>query len=917
MIPRPFRSSRRSVLLALAAVLFGCAEPSTGLVVAIEPALPTPSDDLTATVLEAPDPDAEYAYRWYLDGVLEPDLVGDTVESDLTEANQQWRVLVLPTVGSTPGEAAVAEVTISDPSVNPLDQDRDGFETPADCDDEDPTVYPGAEDVCDGVDKDCNAAVPDEEDRDGDGVPACGEDCDDDNEDVYGGNTTVACVPGRPYDSDCSQADPDLKVTWFPDLDEDTDGDASPASWVSLCPGETPPGSTGSDWLSEATASGANDCDDGNAERHSLDADSDGFSTCSAEPDLYTNGASADNDSTSYPNAPEFCDGVDNDLDGDADEDFDVDQDNSFDADEADCVVTYGVFTDCDDSDPGLNGNDADGDGSSSCSGDCDDGNPSISLSDADGDGWFTCPTAANNGLVDCNDSDPALNQDDFDNDAFTSCGGDCDDNNPNVGPQVANQCDGISDTNCDGIFDPLEVDNDSDGATECDGDCDDTTATLGLTDDDGDGATTCDGDCDDSVATGSAVYPGAPALCDGITDNDCNGVADGNEADSDGDGYIICPGGGSLPAGVVGGGDCNDNDPGLTPADNDSDGVSTCGGDCDDSNGALSPNTDNDGDGWSTCPIGAQPADCDDADPALNLSDSDNDGDSSCGGDCDDTDPTLNTNDTDGDGVATCAGDCNDGAGGGAQRPGLTESRDGIDNDCDGLADEGLLSAGDIAIVEMMISGAGQVGDSAAEYVEVINTSTTDIDLRGVVVTIVNVVPDPNNPGSTTTDPLSYTLDADPLGVPLTVLANAADLVVLGRSAAIDGANLTTGNPNATYSIAGTGYSWAAPLLSDLGGTLTLSHGGQTLDTLTWYASGWDAACNGGNGCYDLDQDAGAALDRSRWRPGYSMGLSSFTSAATANNSPSSWCEEQTPQGSGLFGTPAAAQSTSARLCN
>ena len=704
---------------------------------------------------------------------------------------------------------------------------------------------------------------------------------------------------------------------WY--ADDDGDGDGDPNDILNICfdpSGEATP--TGR--ILDSEAAGLNDCNDQDVKLNSLDADGDGFSSCDGD---YLNGQSFDVDEPLvYPGAPELCDGKDNDLDGSTDTEFDGDGDGSFAGPQSDptaCDAEYGVRVDCDDTDAALNGNDVDNDGSSTCDGDCDDGNPGISLTDADSDGWFTCPTAANGGLVDCNDSDPTLNQDNVDGDAFSSCDGDCDDTNPNVGPQVQNQCDGVDDTNCDGVFDPLEVDDDGDGATECDGDCNDADTSLNIADADGDLVTTCAGDCNDTAGSGATIFPGAPALCDGVADNDCNNVDDLNEADLDGDGFTICPD-------TNGDADCDDNDANLVPVDTDGDNVSTCDGDCDGSNGALSPNIDADGDGWSTCPVGAQPADCNDNSAALNNSDSDNDSDTSCNGDCDDADSTLNTNDADSDGVSTCDGDCNDGAGGSTQRPAfggtpaLTETRDGVDNDCDGMADEGLLSAGNIAIVEMMISGSDQVGDSAAEYLEIVNTSTVaDIDLRGLVVEIQNKVPDPANPGSTMSVTETYTLPAEADGFPLTVLSSSADRVAVGRSAAIDGANLVNANPSATYIFSGTGYSWEAPLLSDLGGTITLTHGGVTLDTVTWFASGWDQTCNGGVGCYDLDQDAGAALDRSRWRAGYSMGLPSLTNASTSNNNPDNWCEEQVPQGSGsnLFGTPAAAQSTTARNCN
>lgn len=63
---------------------------------------------------------------------------------------------------------------------NTTDPDRDGDGHPqsTDCDDEDDTVYPGAEELCDGKDNDCDGEVPaDETDRDGDGVVECEEVC--------------------------------------------------------------------------------------------------------------------------------------------------------------------------------------------------------------------------------------------------------------------------------------------------------------------------------------------------------------------------------------------------------------------------------------------------------------------------------------------------------------------------------------------------------------------------------------------------------------------------------------------------------------------------------------------------------------------------------------------------------------------
>ena len=54
------------------------------------------------------------------------------------------------------------------------DQDGDGYAPPDDCDDHDDQVYPGAEELCDGLDNDCNGVIDDNsEDSDGDGFSDC------------------------------------------------------------------------------------------------------------------------------------------------------------------------------------------------------------------------------------------------------------------------------------------------------------------------------------------------------------------------------------------------------------------------------------------------------------------------------------------------------------------------------------------------------------------------------------------------------------------------------------------------------------------------------------------------------------------------------------------------------------------------
>ena len=61
------------------------------------------------------------------------------------------------------------------------DADGDGY-SPADgdCNDNDASRYPGAEEICDGKDNNCDEVVPEDEiDADVDGYRLCADDCDD------------------------------------------------------------------------------------------------------------------------------------------------------------------------------------------------------------------------------------------------------------------------------------------------------------------------------------------------------------------------------------------------------------------------------------------------------------------------------------------------------------------------------------------------------------------------------------------------------------------------------------------------------------------------------------------------------------------------------------------------------------------
>jgi hypothetical protein len=86
---------------------------------------------------------------------------------------------------------------------------------------------------------------------------------------------------------------------------------------------------------------------------------------------------------------------------------------------------------------------------------------------------------------------------------------------------------------------------------------------------------------------------------------------------------------------------------------------------------------------------------------------------------------------DQDGDGFpATGAGgaDCDDTLA--SVHPGTLEVRDGVDEDCDGVADEGLISPGDVWITEIHVDPA-VTSDADGEWIELFNASDAPVDLR------------------------------------------------------------------------------------------------------------------------------------------------------------------------------------------
>jgi len=88
-----------------------------------------------------------------------------------------------------------------------VDLDGDGFSAtggtcgPIDCDDADPAVFPGATELCNGVDDDCDGTVDNGFDADGDGFTTCGGDCNDADPAI---NPAAPEITGNGVDENCN-----------------------------------------------------------------------------------------------------------------------------------------------------------------------------------------------------------------------------------------------------------------------------------------------------------------------------------------------------------------------------------------------------------------------------------------------------------------------------------------------------------------------------------------------------------------------------------------------------------------------------------------------------------------------------------------------------------------------------------------
>ena len=147
-----------------------------------------PGGEITKiTILSEDQVRIAYIHFMNAEGELHPDSQNFGSYFDLTDAG--W-VNLTPVTGAPIISTDDGTLYLRSYETALPDKDMDGFTDLYDCDDLDPASYPGAPEICDGKDNNCDGIIPaNESDADGDGFMVCEGDCNDKDRTVYPGAT--------------------------------------------------------------------------------------------------------------------------------------------------------------------------------------------------------------------------------------------------------------------------------------------------------------------------------------------------------------------------------------------------------------------------------------------------------------------------------------------------------------------------------------------------------------------------------------------------------------------------------------------------------------------------------------------------------------------------------------------------------